>query len=339
MAEPSAIPDLNLTIHQINASKYFQLAAFVMLIWDHFISFDEEVERIWKRRTSGLTILFLLNRYITPLQFIIIVTAFHHPQWTNEVCARFVAFEGASTVAMIAICQMVMILRIYALYAQNKMVLVGLGIVWAAQIIISSVGITLGFVAPLPPGYTGCIFTSSHRFFPALWVAPLITDSIIFLMTVLRTNDYRSLIRGTPTLHIFVRDGAAYFLIIFLANLMNTLIYFLAPGAVKAIGASFSQLITATMVSRLVLNLRSLSASAEHFDEDYAHDTLDHRAPPNTPLHERSFLTRTVNDLGHRDRRRTHTNTVLQFADPDLTRTASTDVAMEDMSGQGKSSG
>jgi hypothetical protein len=151
-----------------------------------------------------------------------------------------------------------MILRIFALYAQNKWVLVGLGIVWLAQIIISSVGITLGFckssdfileahpsscdpsfaAAPLPPGYTGesrgrfdtcrfsCLILSrvylhiQSQILPyvslvlfqrhgadenlstaALWVAPLITDSIIFLMTLLRTNDYKALMKGTPYVH------------------------------------------------------------------------------------------------------------------------------------------
>ncbi|KAG5637583.1 hypothetical protein H0H81_004034 [Sphagnurus paluster] len=40
----------------------------------------------------------------------------------------------------------------------------------------------------------------------------------------------------------------------------------LAPVDVKAIGASFSQLITTTMVSRLVLNLRSASTFSSEDD-------------------------------------------------------------------------
>ena len=67
-----------------------------------------------------------------------------------------------------------------------------------------------------------------------------------------------------------------------MANLMNTLVYFvsrhyachflrinessymkLAVEDLKAIGASFSQLITSTMISRLVLNLRSVSQNTD----------------------------------------------------------------------------
>lgn len=82
------------------------------------------------------------------------------------------------------------------------------------------------------------------------------------------------------TLQRFARDGIMYFFVIFMANLMNTLIYFvrqpysstfmsmlnldtqLAPTDLKAVGAAFSKLITSTMVSRLVLNLRAPSALA-----------------------------------------------------------------------------
>jgi hypothetical protein len=96
-----------------------------------------------------------------------------------------------------------------------------------------------------------------------------------------------------------------YFLIIFMVNLMNTLLYFvsflfvsvtdivnetvgkLAVNDLKAIGASFSQLITATMISRLVLNLRSSSSCLP--PGEYAGPT------PITPI---KFMERTIGNLG-----------------------------------------
>lgn len=282
----------------LNASKYFQLASFVMLIYDHMLTFDQEIERIWKRPPSGATVLFLINRYLTPLQFIIILNAFHDPQWTQEACSQFVVFEGASTVALIAVCQLLMILRLYALYARSRIVITFLITLWAAQIAVSAAGLREGFPVPLPPGFIGCIFTGTSKFFPALWVAPLIVDSVIFLMTLLRSKAYTRRSHRTPTLHVFVRDGTVYFLIIFMANLMNTLIYFIAPDAIKPIGASFSQLITAAMVSRLVLNLRSLSGATQNENlGGYLHDSFHY--PSSRP--PQSFFTRTMHDLGDAD--------------------------------------
>ncbi|KAJ3513298.1 hypothetical protein NLJ89_g3026 [Agrocybe chaxingu] len=97
----------------------------------------------------------------------------------------------------------------------------------------------------------------------SLWIAPLVTDSCLFVLTLWRARRY--LRNGgyadqkLRIVQIVLRDGTLYFFVIFLANLMNTMIYFFSSALdLKAIGASFSQLITSVMVSRLVLNLRSV---------------------------------------------------------------------------------
>ncbi|KIJ43296.1 hypothetical protein M422DRAFT_83169, partial [Sphaerobolus stellatus SS14] len=41
-----------------------------------------QMQHIWKRPMSEASILFLVNRYITPLQFIVIVTSFYSSAWS-----------------------------------------------------------------------------------------------------------------------------------------------------------------------------------------------------------------------------------------------------------------
>ncbi|KAF4616037.1 hypothetical protein D9613_011373 [Agrocybe pediades] len=261
MSTASPAPEsLAQAVMHLQAGKYFQIAAYVMLIYDHLLTFSVEVERIWKPKFSGASILFLINRYATPLQFIVIIDAFQDPIWTKD---------GASTIALIAVCEAIMILRVYALYGRSNWILGFLGFLWALQIVLSSVGIKTGFAVPLPPGLVGCIFSGSSPLFPAIWVTPLITDTCIFALTMWRTRAY--LVRrstGTPTLQLFMRDGFLYFFAILAANLLNMLLFFIAPADLRAIAASFSQLLTSTMVSRLVLNLRSLSYSETETNSD-----------------------------------------------------------------------
>ncbi|KAJ3502187.1 hypothetical protein NLJ89_g8998 [Agrocybe chaxingu] len=282
--------------YHLLAGKYFQLAAFVMLVYDHILTFDQEVDRIWKQKFSGASLLFFINRYVTPLQFIIILDAFHDPIWTTEACANFVIFEGASTVSLVAVCQLIMILRVYALWGRSLHILVFLLVLWAAQIAVSVVGLRTGFPVPLPPILTGCILTGKGAVFPSLWVAPLVTDSCIFILTIWRTREYLRDSGKIPTIHVFVRDGALYFFTIFMANLMNTLIFFLAEDDLKAIGASFSQLITAVMVSRLVLNLRS-SSSITPYSTSVVSAYDSHPGRLNAHAQD-SFMTRTLGNLG-----------------------------------------
>ncbi|KAF9265325.1 hypothetical protein L218DRAFT_997820 [Marasmius fiardii PR-910] len=47
------------------------IAGFTVLMWDHVDTFTSEVEYIWLGEKSYLVYLFLINRYLTPLGFII----------------------------------------------------------------------------------------------------------------------------------------------------------------------------------------------------------------------------------------------------------------------------
>jgi len=297
----SPLPDpnaLDTALTHLHAGLYFQIAAFVMLIYDHFLTFSDEVERIWKQKITGASILFFINRYVTPLEFIVIINAFQDPKWTKQACHHFVKFEGAATVALVAICELVMILRVYALYGRSTLVIVPLLCLLAVQISTSSVGLHTGFAVPLPPGVTGCILTGTSRLFSAVWVAPLVTDSCIFILTLWKTRQYILDSRRSPTLDLFLRDGAMYFFIIFGANLLNTLIYFLAPGDLKAVGASFSQLITSVMISRLVLNLRSLSESTATDTSLRGRDIYFRQPHFRKQSEENALLTMTIGNLG-----------------------------------------
>ena len=82
----------------------------------------------------------------------------------------------------------------------------------------------------------------------ALWILPLITDSIIFLLTLHRSRRYWKNSGNTPcvlhpmtfilfpiyhgvhhrTIFIFARDGTMYFLVICMTNLLNTLVFFVS---------------------------------------------------------------------------------------------------------------
>ncbi|PPR07851.1 hypothetical protein CVT24_002996 [Panaeolus cyanescens] len=270
-------PDLITAVIHLNAGKYFQIAAVIVLIYDHMLTFSEEVccGMFWEV-VAGL---MLDERYGNLLSFIVIIDAFNDPSWSKEVCDRFAIFEGAQSLTFIA---MVMILRIYALYGRSTPVLVLLMTLWCVQVAMSGVGISTGNAVDLPPGLIGCILVGTNPLFPALWVSPLITDTCIFILTIYRIRPFTRRRAGkTPMIQIFIRDGVMYFFAIFTANLINCLIYFLAPEDLRALGASFSQVLTSVMISRLVLNLRSLRDKDRPDTRQITH-SLDFVAAPRT---------------------------------------------------------
>ncbi|KAJ7465179.1 hypothetical protein FB451DRAFT_1402887 [Mycena latifolia] len=130
-------------------TNYVGFAGFTILIWDHLDTFPAEVEYIWKAKKGLFVYLFLLNRYLTPLGFIVNLfgkqnklphfelEADRHvqPTWhqygrlsginfaipsSSELipgprCQHFVRFEGSMTVIGIHVVAIMMLMRYFTL--------------------------------------------------------------------------------------------------------------------------------------------------------------------------------------------------------------------------------
>ncbi|KAI0358794.1 hypothetical protein OH77DRAFT_1105488 [Trametes cingulata] len=244
------------------AAKMYSLASCVMLFYDIMITFGDEVENIWKQRFTGATVLWFLNRYVSPLGYIVIIVSFHDPSWSKSTCQRYVLYPEALKIVTAAAIGLIFILRLYSIYSKRSIILYGFGALLIAELAVKIWAFTDGTMLQLPPGFVGCILTGRSSPGDRLiytWVAELVFDSLVFIATLYRTLELyrRTVIGETQSLiTIIMRDGIMYFAAIFVSNLVTVLIFVFATPDLKVINASFSTLITSLMVSRLMLNLR-----------------------------------------------------------------------------------
>ncbi|KZP29656.1 hypothetical protein FIBSPDRAFT_177503 [Athelia psychrophila] len=71
-------------------TRYVGFSAFAILIWDHIITFPDEVKYIWKRPKKPVIYLFFINRYLIPLSFVVNLVAYTLQSWDQrlrELCA------------------------------------------------------------------------------------------------------------------------------------------------------------------------------------------------------------------------------------------------------------
>ncbi|QRV92750.1 hypothetical protein RhiJN_20768 [Ceratobasidium sp. AG-Ba] len=81
----NALP--NIALHLL-AVKYVLVTSFVILVYDHLITLSEEIDRVWRKEWTGATWLFALNRYLTELQLIVDIVAYHDPYWVGKAYVR-----------------------------------------------------------------------------------------------------------------------------------------------------------------------------------------------------------------------------------------------------------
>ncbi|KAF8510935.1 hypothetical protein BU17DRAFT_97680 [Hysterangium stoloniferum] len=163
-----------------------------------------------------------------------------------------------------------LILRTYAIFGRNKWILVVLVPVLVAEFALQIYVSTIGAPVPLPPPFIGCIETGSANTgnqFSIFWICELVFPTLVFLLTLLRGIIFYKTgrISGSGNLFsIIMRDGIAYFFVIFIINLANVVMYSVAPADLKAINATLSALMTEIMICRLMLNLRDVAGRPAH---------------------------------------------------------------------------
>ncbi|KAF9041560.1 hypothetical protein BJ165DRAFT_1350015 [Panaeolus papilionaceus] len=225
-------------------AKMYSLAACVMIFYDMAITFGEEVEQIWMRKFSLLTVLWFLNRYLSPLGYIVIIVSFHDP-WSKEVCDRYILYPEALKVVTTSVVGAIFIMRLHAIYSRSVFIIILGCVLLTVELGLKIWAFTDGKSIDLPPGLVGCILVGTeHARFAVTWIAELGFDTAVFLLTLWKTFEHNWRLQGNATslINLILRDGIMYYAIIFAANLLTVLLFLVRIPDIKAINASFSTL-------------------------------------------------------------------------------------------------
>ncbi|KAF8843255.1 hypothetical protein BDN67DRAFT_1029219 [Paxillus ammoniavirescens] len=255
MAQPSApassIQDNDaLSIYDTNMVAF---VGFTVLIWDHLITVVDEVELIWRREKGLLVYLFLLNRYLTPLGFIV--------NLVGELCLchKFVRYEGAMTTIGIQVAGLMMLLRVRALYKNKKAVFWSVMLVFLVWVGVNAWLLTFGEGMALYFRENNVKSMASA----SAWL-PLIYDTLIFALVLNKTQPALHRETSGHIVRTLYADGILYYSLICAVNLVLTIMIKSAPSGVQNIAAhnflrcehSFHSLAKVAMMSRITLNLR-----------------------------------------------------------------------------------
>lgn len=262
---------------EILLHNYLHMIAMSFVYWDHLITFDAEIEYLWKQPKTPSARLFFLNRYlaffgnicVTVLVFTTIsVTSCRHYNLVRQVLL---------IISQIIVC-ILLTMRIYAIYACSLRILYYMV---ASAIILVGVSCWSLFgqkhvdFTPVSGCHIGLDRDTAIRIASA-WEALFIYDTIIFSFTLFKTYKERRNHITPDILSLILRDGAIYFAVMAFANLFNILTFYLAPPFLRGSLSSFASCISVTMMSRLMLNLHQ-TATAGIFSAGFPTNDLTFR--------------------------------------------------------------
>ncbi|KAI0659104.1 hypothetical protein C8Q70DRAFT_916437 [Cubamyces menziesii] len=247
-ANPSPDAVLLGALPAIENTRYAELSSTVIILFDHIITLDQEHSH-W----SLGKVLFLVNRYYA----LCIV-----------ICLSWFKWQGWTGVVTFVIAELILQLRLYALYFRDRRVLacmvsVCLGAAASSAYVvghglshITSVAVTLPHTRS-----TVCVPSGLPGDFYAFWIPMLISESVLCGLALFRgfqsyrpgSNVFQS---GRRIIEILVRDSLSYFVIIFATYLVNAILFLTRPDSEVEIPIGFAVALSVVMSNRLCLNVR-----------------------------------------------------------------------------------
>ncbi|XP_006462734.1 hypothetical protein AGABI2DRAFT_73048 [Agaricus bisporus var. bisporus H97] len=255
----SLLPDsLNLPPH-LSAHKYFLVCTLTVAAWDTLVLSP----RTWRLLKSPgwpiLKVIFHFLRLFMPAEFIVVAVAFFDTKWTQDRCQSFYLFEPICTAILLAAASAVHVIRITAIYNKQRGILALMGLLFAAQVVVT--GIACGFFrsVPLKPGQ-GCIAGPKHNWVGIYWVAPTLLYTVSFGLALVRSLKSLQNKPLSPW-KLMLRDGLNLYGAIWLVNMVNMLFWFIMTPTgpedpVKTIVTSMAAVLTTSMTLRIILSVR-----------------------------------------------------------------------------------
>jgi len=259
----------------VKVSNYAQVAAAALVTYDAFLTLEDEVHLIWRRRWGFGTAIYFLNRYGVPVQAGLNIVAILDANLSLDACYSWNVWSTWIIPIVLMLIESLLVMRVSSMYSTRWVTipLVVLYILGAATMLAITGVVMEGVEAgPSPaPVVTGCVLNGSAEFFWAMWIPSLVLETTMLFLTIARTARHLRKRAAMSVMHVILRDGVVYFCVIFVSMLSNLLVYLCAPPLYFSLLSQLMLSLSSMVAVRLFLNLRMAAHQYAYgpFDSDF----------------------------------------------------------------------
>jgi len=304
------------------STQYQNFAAAAILLWDYCITFNEEKRHYWNSRWTWSRLAFAANRYIAPMIALTNLGASLVTNLTPNFCSFYTVYLATiSGPLQFLLVEIVLTLRLYALYGKSKRILAGLIVFLLFTTLTSSVVVTLEFgtnhgAVLGTPNFPICFAqikgNKTRSFLWAYWIPIALFEIVAFFLALYKTRqhiqDTRPLVQnsvidtgrvggktlGQQLVEALFRDSLFYFALMSILVLIGAFLnHFgnetfgvatIAPGPILSL--------LSIMGSRLLLSTHSVVSTVFHSHStsrsQYVLESMFHHRRRTSPLDHRT---------------------------------------------------
>ncbi|KAI0763245.1 hypothetical protein BC629DRAFT_1543695 [Irpex lacteus] len=243
-----------------NTEKIINVALLALVVYEHLITLEQEIEVVWRHQFSVYRVILLINRYCILAYTIIGVI--------NQVfsfnCNVLAGLTAGLMIALLLVVTLLAAIRAFAISTWRYRILIAVSICTLGSVPIGADLYIWSTQTAVPlPILGGCGANSTIDPFVNLQLtrvsraAVIAADLILLVVTWIKTfGTWKSTSRHNQSFCIsqaILRDGTLYFLV-FLALNISQIVVFEVTGV--GIIAPFLLAFTSVLSSRFIINLR-----------------------------------------------------------------------------------
>ncbi|KAL5507726.1 hypothetical protein ACEPAH_5344 [Sanghuangporus vaninii] len=265
----------------------------VIILYDHLITFSDEVHLIWKSRWSAGKALFLISRYYNVFTVLFNSNILYSSTISSRLCKRHHGFiwlrwQAVSGIFVYGLTEIILMLRLYAMYSSSKRILLALVVGFSSVLVAEIIILVLSTKAQIGPvnadpsrqlDMATCILTDTWPLSYLYWIPFLAFESLLFALALfkgfqsVRDNELElnaagfglgfcrkargsGAGRAAKALEVLIRDSILYFVVIFATYLANALAWMIDDGRIGEIPVGLAVALSTVMAQRLLLNIR-----------------------------------------------------------------------------------
>jgi len=262
-------------LRSLRLTRYLSAAGLVMLLYDHFLTLDQEVEEIWKAKWTLPKIFFLILRYLVPSLMIIEtyqISGISNHEITIDFCKGWFVFSMIMAMSSITISNLLILLRLWALWGRDRKLIMwtflGFVVVQLAALAVLVHVIVIGL--PLlywEPKLQICGLKQRPHV-EGLWIPGIAFECVVFAAAFVNGFHRPRSVGGHSLLSALFRDGIHYFVALFLLRLNNFFFAVLAPLPLLVCTIYLVWCCTTLTVTRFLLNIRRVASEQRNNEGD-----------------------------------------------------------------------
>ncbi|KAG1856628.1 hypothetical protein DFJ58DRAFT_337261 [Suillus subalutaceus] len=241
--------------------KYICVAALTLFTWDLILTFPHEV-RLWNAKWTLAKVLFFVNRYFALGTAILITFLTFDVTPTWAMCSVNTVF-AVIALLLVANIEMILQLRLYALYAYDKRIVLPVSTLFVAVfsgMMVMAVNIYQYEQNHKAQIFGVCAIVESVDWLYLFWVPMMGLDFVLVLLAGYKSLQHYFQVpdktwSGARLMRTFARDSILYFLCNFLIYLFSTLLGKFGPAEYYQLGAITVAIVPPITANRLLINM------------------------------------------------------------------------------------